>query len=137
MSIQNNTRTSQLKSSRYCKDLLDLDEAIVCAVMVNESGQLEGIDWKKAKVPWETGDIKASEQFSKIIEEKLGTWMQIILSLSSETSPLIGGFERASFVHKNYQLVMLSSNSSKIVGIMVMRSADAEHIASKVKEIVG
>jgi hypothetical protein len=126
-----------VKDSRYCRDLLDLDESIVVAVIANQEGNVVGIAWKEERLPWKSGDLKSKQTFSTIVDEKLGTWMQIILSLASQTSPLIGKFERACFVHANYQLVMLSSATDKVIGVMIGRSADAEHVAGKIREFTG
>jgi len=64
--------------------------------------------------------------------------MKVILGLAGETSLLIGAFERASFVHKNFQLILFGSPSqNSAMGLMLSRSANVEHIANKVKEILG
>lgn len=143
MSTRNQPVSSQLGiprvgASRFCKDLLNTDDTIVCAVISDDQGNVIGLDWKRGRVPWENGDTNVDKQFSNIIEEKLGTWMQIILSLASQTAPVIGTFERASFIHRDFQLVMLGpSLDNKVIGIMISRSANTEHVVSKVREIFG
>jgi hypothetical protein len=136
MSIQKEASVPAPTAFHYCRDLLEVDDLIVCALIVNSEGQILGIDWKKDKVPWETQGRESMQQF-EVIENKLGTWMQIILGLATETSALIGSFERATFVHKNFQLVMLRSSGEQLVGVMMTRSANTEHVVSKIREILG
>jgi hypothetical protein len=126
-----------LKASHYCKDILNLDEQIYCVTISDAKGGITSIDWKREKVPWEGNGIEAKKTFEDI-QTKLGLWGQIILGLAEQTAPLIGTFERATFVHKKYQLVLLGSETgSSTIGLMLSRSANVEHVISQVKDLVG
>ncbi|MDA4130239.1 MAG: hypothetical protein OK457_05675 [Thaumarchaeota archaeon] len=126
-----------LQASRYCKDLLNLDSEILCVTIANDDGDIVAIDWKKGRVPWENNGVKAMQQFEEI-QSKLGAWMQIITGLAGQTEPLVGGFERASFIHKNFQLVLLGPKlNGYAIGVLLARSANIDHVVSKIKEITG
>jgi hypothetical protein len=126
-----------LKATHLCKDLLNLDDQVLCIMISDVKGDLIAIDWKKGRVPWELNGVESMKLFEDV-ESKLGTWTQIILGLASQTSPLIGSFERASFVHKNYQLVLLGAlREDYSIGVMVSRSTNVEHLIGKVKDLIG
>ena len=126
---------STLKASHICNDLLNVDDQVLCVMISDVKGEIVAIDWKKGRVPWEVNGVKAMEIFEDV-ESKLGMWTQIILGLASQTAPLLGSFERASFVHTKYQLVLLGSlNQANSIGLMVSRSTNIEHIISKVKDL--
>jgi hypothetical protein len=126
-----------LKATHYCKDILNCDEQILCVTISDSQGVITSMDWKRGKVPWEDNGIEAKRLFDEI-ESKLGLWTQIILGLAAQTAPLIGTFERATFVHKKYQLVLVGSESeSSTIGLMLSRSASVEHVISKVRDLIG
>lgn len=128
---------TKLNASYYCKDLLELDDQILAVVVIDENGEILAEDWKADRVPWETQGLEARKIFDGI-ERKLGVWMKLILSLARETAPLIGGIERAEFVHKKYQLVIIGLPSmGNDIGLMLTRSADLEHINNLIKEMLG
>jgi hypothetical protein len=128
---------STLRATHLCKDLLNVDEQVLCVMISDVKGGILAIDWKKGKVPWEGNGVESMKLFEDI-ESKLGMWTQIILGLASQTAPLIGSFERASFVHKNFQLVLLGSiGQDSSIGLMLNRSASVEHVISKVREMTG
>ncbi len=130
-------KISETQAMRYCEDLLSVDEQIVAVAIVDPAGELLGLDWKRERVPWEGQSFEQRKEFESI-QGKLGAWVKIILSLSEETAPLIGRLERAIFVHKKFQLILLGSPSKGCnVGCMVARSTDAGYIARKVAEILG
>jgi hypothetical protein len=130
------TKTSQLNVDRCCKDILTLDDEIVTVVIADALGQIVAMDWKKEYVPWENHGVEARKEFESI-EGKLGAWMQIIIGLAAQTESLIGSFERATFIHKQFQLVLVPLSSKKnCFGLMLRRSANVDHVISKVKEII-
>ena len=126
-----------LRADHYCRDLLNMDDQILTVVVVDEHGRILAMDWRDGKVPWEGQGIEASKSF-EAIQENLGLWMKVVIGLAEQTSPLIGAVERATFVHRKFQLVLFGSPSTKnAIGLMLGRSANVDHIASKVREILG
>jgi hypothetical protein len=128
---------TQLNAHHYCEDLLRLDDQILTVAIFDQRGEILAIDWKKDKVPWEGSGINAMNQFEEI-SKKLGVWVKLILGLAEQTTPLIGGIERVSFTHRKFQLVLLSSPSQENdIGLMLTRSANIDHLAIKIKELIG
>ena len=128
---------SKLEASQFTQGILSSDDQIFCVVITDRRGSALAIDWKKGKVPWDN-TCEATADIFKDIREKLGLWSEIILSLAQQTSPLIGGFESASFVHKNFQLVLLSPPHRNVnIGLMLPRSAKVDKVISTVNRLFG
>ncbi len=128
---------SKLEASQFTQGILSSDDQILCVVISDRKGSAIAIDWKKGKVPWDNSGVATANMF-KEIKEKLGLWSEIILSLANQTSPLIGGFESASFVHNNFELVLLSPPHRDVnIGLMLPRSAKTDKVILKVNGLFG
>ena len=77
---------SEQTVNHYCKDLLNVDDQIVCVTNADDNGGIVALDWKKGRVPWENNGIGPMQEFESI-ESKLGAWMQIILVSRDKPNP--------------------------------------------------
>ena len=128
---------SRLEADQFTKGILSCDDQILCVLISDRNGSAIAIDWRKGKVPWDNSGV-ASMKISKDIQTRLGSWSEIILSLAGQTSPFVGDFESASFVHKNFQLVLLNPPHRDVnIGLMLPRSAKTEYVISKVNVLFG
>jgi hypothetical protein len=122
--------------ARYCKDLLDSDESVLAVAISDEMGDGVAAEWKKDSARW-VGKTFNRTEFENAIRN-WGAWVNLIIGVSKQSSPLMGSLERVCAVYSGYNMLLTELPGVKMnLAVMALRSADIEHLYSKIMKVAG
>ncbi|MDA4117785.1 MAG: hypothetical protein OK455_05520 [Thaumarchaeota archaeon] len=117
-------------AERIAKDVVECDPSILSLIVLDSLGRVLAVG--------RSSRLAESEQVSRELIPMFGTIVKVILGAANNAAQAMGGTEHIIGVFKRQKVLLINLPEYNLsLGLRLARSANAEYVYNKIKEILG